>query len=79
MLCAGEDGCRSLKSGQPMWAGWARQETKAELCWVQRGEVSAKVTAGSGDPSTEPELGIPVLSHAYFHNFAQTSGLAYKI
>ena len=46
MMCAGEDGCRSLKSGQPMLAGRARQEAKAELCWVQRGELSAKVTAG---------------------------------
>lgn len=46
MLRAGEDGCRSLEAGQPVLAGWARRETKAELCWVQRGELSAKVTAG---------------------------------
>ena len=31
---------------QVMLAGRARQEAKAELCWVQRGELSAKVTAG---------------------------------
>ena len=64
LLAEGVD-CRSLKAGQPMLAGWARQETKAELCWVQ-GELSAKVTAGVRDPQYRTKLGIPVLSHSIF-------------